>query len=197
MSVPLPLEFLRSASSVSQLPESKAEIALVGRSNVGKSTLINSLANRKKLAKTSKTPGATQLINVYELGEEGSGYWLVDLPGYGYAKMPANVKAKMAKMINEYLEQRDSIRQIIQLFDANVGPTALDLQTLDWLGHIDFTVLLVGTKIDKIKPSQRGKKQRKAAEALGVRSGDIHWVSAQNQSGIETLRSQLHTVLHS
>ena len=88
MSNPLPIRFLQSASRLDQLPNSVLELAIVGRSNVGKSSLINALAHRKKLAKTSKTPGATQLINIYELDPEGSGSWLVDLPGYGFAKAP-------------------------------------------------------------------------------------------------------------
>lgn len=191
MTSPLSLEFLRSASDHSQLPDSIAEVAIIGRSNVGKSSLINALAQRNKLARTSKTPGATQLLNVYEFGEEGSGRWLVDLPGYGYAKMSKGQQQKMASMINDYLTQREMVDAAIALFDANVGPTELDLQTCDWLRHIDLEFMLVGTKVDKIKPSQRGKRQRDAAERLGVKSGDIAWVSADKGTGIPELRSRV------
>ena len=144
---------------------------MIGRSNVGKSSLINALAQRKKLAKTSKTPGATQLLNVYELGDEDSGRWIVDLPGYGYAKISKAQQKKMATMINDYLIERDTLDRAVLLFDANVGPTDLDLQTVDWLRHIELDFVLVGTKVDKIKPSQRGSRQKKSAEksCLGCR----------------------------
>jgi len=191
MSSPLPLRFLRSASDHGQLPEAILELAVVGRSNVGKSSLINALAQRKKLARTSKTPGATQLLNVYEFGDEGSGRWLVDLPGYGFAKLSKAQQQKMANMINDYMLERETLGKAIVLFDANVGPTDLDLQTIDWLRHIELDFVLVGTKVDKIKSSERGKKQRKAAERLGVKSGEIAWVSAEKGTGIPELRARI------
>ncbi|MEM7096382.1 MAG: ribosome biogenesis GTP-binding protein YihA/YsxC [Actinomycetota bacterium] len=195
MSSPLPLRFLRSASEHGQLPESVAEFAIVGRSNVGKSSLINAIAQRKKLARTSKTPGATQLLNVYEFGDEDSGRWLVDLPGYGYAKMSKAQQQTMATMINDYMLERETVDGAIVLIDANVGPTDLDLQTVDWLRHIELDFILVGTKIDKIKSSQRGKKQRTAAEKLGVKSGEISWVSSETGAGIPELRSRVAALL--
>jgi GTP-binding protein len=197
MSGPLPIRFLRSASAHIQLPESELEIAMIGRSNVGKSSLINAIAQRKKLAKTSKTPGATQLLNIYEHGEEDSGRWVVDLPGYGFAKIPKTQQRKMATMINDYLVKRDSLERAMVLIDANVGPTELDLQTVDWLRHIELDFDIVGTKVDKIKPSQRGTKQRKAAEKLGVKSGEIRWVSSEKGTGIPELRARLAYLLTS
>lgn len=191
MSSPLPLRFLRSASRHDQLPESTVEFAVVGRSNVGKSSLINALAQRNKLARTSKTPGATQLLNVYEYGDEGSGRWLVDLPGYGYARMSKGQQQQMADMINDYLTRREFVDGAIVLFDANVGPTELDLQTVEWLRHIDLDFMLVGTKVDKIKSSQRGKRQRDGAATLGVKSGEVSWVSAEKGTGIPDLRARI------
>ena len=191
MGSPLPLRFLRSASDHRQLAESSVELAVVGRSNVGKSSLINALAQRTKLARTSKTPGATQLLNVYEYGDEGSGRWLVDLPGYGYAKMSKAQQQKMATMINDYMLERPTLVGVIALFDANVGPTDLDLQTVEWLRHIELDLMLVGTKVDKIKSSERGKKQRRAAERLDVASGSISWVSAEKGTGIPELRGRV------
>lgn len=195
MSAPLPLRFLRSASAHTQLDDSIAEIAVVGRSNVGKSSLINAVANRNKLAKTSKTPGATQLLNVYEFGDEGSGRWLVDLPGYGFAKMPKNKQRQMATMINDYMIEREPLSHAIVLIDANVGATELDLQTVDWLRHIELDFVIVGTKVDKIKSGERSRKQKKAAEKLHMTPGDIQWVSAEKGTGIPELRSVLANLL--
>jgi GTP-binding protein len=197
MSVPLPLRFLRSASAHTQLDESVTEIAMIGRSNVGKSSLINAIANRNKLAKTSKTPGATQLINIYEFGDEDSDRWLVDLPGYGFAKLSKNRQKQMAAMINDYVLEREPLTHAVVLIDANVGPTSLDLQTIDWLRDIDLDFVVVGTKIDKIKSGDRSKKQKKAAGKLQMASGDICWVSAEKGTGIPELRSVLANLLSS
>ncbi|MBT5757223.1 MAG: ribosome biogenesis GTP-binding protein YsxC [Acidimicrobiaceae bacterium] len=187
---------MRSASAHNQLPESVNEIAIVGRSNVGKSSLINAIANRNKLAKTSKTPGATQLLNIYEFGDEDSGRWLVDLPGYGFAKLSKNRQRAMATMINDYVLEREPLTHAVVLIDANVGPTALDLQTIDWLREIDLAFVVVGTKVDKIKSGDRSKKQKKAAEKLQMTSGDIRWVSAEKGTGIPELRSVLANLLN-
>lgn len=168
---------------------------MVGRSNVGKSSLINALAQRKKLAKTSKTPGATQLLNIYEFGDEDSGRWIVDLPGYGYAKLSKNLLRSMASMINDYVHERETLERVVLLIDANVGPTELDLQTVDWLRDIELEFDIVGTKVDKIKSSQRGRKQQRAAADLGVKSGDIRWVSAEKGTGIPELRVHLAQML--
>jgi len=168
---------------------------MVGRSNVGKSSLINALANRNKLAKTSKTPGATQLLNIYEYDEEDSGRWLVDLPGYGFAKLSKNMQKQMATMINDYIMERETLTHAVTLIDANVGPTELDLQTIDWLRHIELDFIVVGTKIDKVKSSQRSKTQKKAAEKLQMKSGDIRWVSSDKGTGISELRSVIAALL--
>ena len=195
MSAPLQLRFLRSASAHTQLEESHTEIAMVGRSNVGKSSLINAIAHRNRLAKTSKTPGATQLLNIYEFGEEDSGRWIVDLPGYGFAKLSSNRRKEMAKMINDYVEERETLSHAVVLIDALVGPSELDLQTVDWLRHIELDFVIVGTKVDKIKSGQRSKLQKKTAEKLGVSSGQIRWVSAEKGTGIPELRAHLAHLL--
>lgn len=174
-----------------QLPASKVELAMLGRSNVGKSSLINALAHRKSLAKTSKAPGATRLINVYELDPEGSGRWLVDLPGYGYAKAAKSEQKQWARMIEEYLTDRTELLAGILLIDGAIGPTALDLQTIDWLRHIELPYRLVATKADKVKPSKRGARRRELAGKLDVDPEDALWVSATTGTGIPDLRGEL------
>jgi len=168
---------------------------MVGRSNVGKSSLINAIANRNKLAKTSKTPGATQLLNIYEFGDEDSGRWIVDLPGYGFAKLSKNKQRQMSAMINDYMVEREQLSHAVVLIDANVGATELDHQTVDWLRHIDLDFVVVGTKIDKIKSGERSKKQKKAAQRLQMSSGDIHWCSAEKGTGIPEVRGLLASLL--
>ena len=191
MSNPLPIRFLQSASRLDQLPNRTLELAIVGRSNVGKSSLINALAHRKKLAKTSKTPGATQLINVYEFDPEGSGSWLVDLPGYGFAKAPKAEMDRWKKMIEEYLMESDTIGAVILLIDSAVGPTKLDLQTIEWLDHIELPYRFVATKEDKVRSSKRGARKKDLVEKLGVEKKEVLWVSAMTGTGISELRSEI------
>jgi|TARA_B100000902_G_C27302669_1_gene913729 GTP-binding protein len=191
VSNPLPIRFLQSASRLDQLPNRTLELAIVGRSNVGKSSLINALAHRKKLAKTSKTPGATQLINVYEFDPEGSGSWLVDLPGYGFAKAPKAEMDRWKKMIEEYLMESDTLGAVILLIDSAVGPTKLDLQTIEWLDHIELPYRFVATKEDKVRSSKRGARKKDLVEKLGVEKKEVLWVSAMTGTGISELRSEI------
>lgn len=195
MSAPLRLEFLQSAAQLDQLPDSLTEVAFVGRSNVGKSSLINALANRKKLARTSKTPGATRLINVYEQQPPDSGRWLVDLPGYGYANVPNHERQRWASMIEAYLTNSETLDRILLLIDGAVGPTALDLQTADWLTSIGVDYRLVATKADKVKSSKSKARRKDLSERLGVAKGAVHWVSATSGLGIPELRAELAQLL--
>jgi GTP-binding protein len=184
----LQLEFVTSGTRVDQLPDSPAEIAIVGRSNVGKSSLINALANRNQLARVSKTPGRTQLLNLFRLPDGTS---VVDLPGYGYAKVPAAVRKQWAPMIEGYLLGREELRLVVLLLDAEVGPTALDLQTLEWLLSHDVAVELVATKHDKVRPSQRERRKRDLAAKCGREPGDVLWVSASKGVNITLLRDRI------
>jgi GTP-binding protein len=192
---PLPLRFLTSAARVEQLPDATVEIAVVGRSNVGKSSLVNALANRKDLAKTSKTPGATRLLNVFELGDPPPGRWLVDLPGYGYAKVSATERRRWQQMIEGYLTKRPSLRRVLVLVDAEVGPTPLDVQTLEWLGYVGRPLRVVATKADKVGPSKRDARRRDLASRLGVGRADVAWVSAARGIGIAELRTEIAELL--
>lgn len=193
MSKPLQLTFLTSAAKHGQLGESEVELAIAGRSNVGKSSLINALANRNSLAKTSKTPGATRLLNVYELGPEGSGHWLVDLPGFGYAKASKQEQARWAAMIETYLTEREQLGAVLLLVDGLIGPTELDLQSLEWFDHIELPVTIVATKHDKVKPSKRPARKKELAERCGVKPGEVRWVSAAKGTGIPELRSEIRS----
>ena len=195
MSGPLQLEFVTSASKHTQLPASLVEVAVAGRSNVGKSSLLNALANRKNLAKTSKTPGATKLLNVFELQPEGSGKWLVDLPGYGYAKAPKHEQKRWAKMIEDYLIEREHLELVLVLIDGEVGPTALDKQSIEWFRHIGVRIKIVATKHDKVKAAKRGARKKALAEGCGVEQKDVRWVSAAKGVGIPELRAEIHTFL--
>ena len=141
------------------------EIALAGRSNVGKSTLINALINRKSLARTSSQPGKTRTINFYRVEET---LYLVDLPGYGYAKAPRSETASWGKMIETYLSKRETLAGVVLLLDIRHEPTANDKQMLQWLRHYDFPTLVVATKADKVNRSQVPKQLAMIRKSLAL-----------------------------
>ena len=143
---------LESAAGANQFPDLvMPEIAFAGRSNVGKSTLINSLLTRKKLVKTSSTPGKTRLINFFLINEI---FCLVDLPGYGFAKVPAEMRESWRKLIETYLSRRDNLRGVVLIIDIRHGPTAQDRQLKSWLDFHRRPMLVVASKSDKLS---RGK----------------------------------------
>jgi GTP-binding protein len=189
---PLQLSFVKSATKLSQLPTSPAEVAFVGRSNVGKSSLINALANRRQLAHVSNTPGRTQVINLYELP---SGATFVDLPGYGYAAVPGRMRGAWQQMIEGYLLGREELVQIFVLVDGEIGPTKLDVQMLEWLRHESLPHSVVATKMDKVKSSARDRRKRDLAAGCQLERGDIAWVSAAKGDGIAELRGRITTLL--
>ena len=183
---PLAIEFVTSAVDVRVLPLSPAEVAFVGRSNVGKSSLINALANRKQLARVSNTPGRTQLINMFGLP---NGATLVDLPGYGYAAVPGRVKQGWQKMIEGYLLERESLVNVFVLVDGEIGPTKLDVQMLEWLRANGVAHTVVATKHDKVKSAKRQTRKKDLAAGCMLEPGDVVWVSATKGIGIDDLRS--------
>ena len=182
---PLQLKFLSSATRTAQLPDSEAEVAFVGRSNVGKSSLINALANQKQLARVSNTPGRTQLINIFEHVGGGT---VVDLPGYGYAKVPGHVRRDWPEMIEGYLLEREGLEMVFVLVDGAIGPTPLDEQMLAWLRDNDVPHTVVATKTDKVKSSKRPTRRRQLAAGCQLDTGDIVWVSAAKGVNIDQLR---------
>ena len=173
--MPLQLTFVTSAKRQIDLPDSPGEIAIVGRSNVGKSSLINALANRRQLAKVSNTPGRTQLINLFVLP---NGATVVDLPGYGYAAVPGRERATWQAMIEGYLLEREQLALVFVLVDGEIGPTKLDLQMLDWLQANAVPYQIVATKLDKVKPSKLAGRKQQLARACSLEEGDVIWVSA-------------------
>ncbi|HUF97002.1 MAG TPA: ribosome biogenesis GTP-binding protein YihA/YsxC [Ilumatobacter sp.] len=187
---PLQLTFLQSATKTDQLPESPAEVAFVGRSNVGKSSLINALANRKQLARVSNTPGRTQLINIFS---HPSGGTVVDLPGYGYAKVPGKVRREWPAMIEGYLLEREELQMVFVLVDGEIGPTPLDEMMLDWVRDNDVPHTVVATKMDKVKSSKRKTRREQLAAKCKLEQGDIVWASASKNVNIDQLRGLVIT----
>ncbi len=183
--------FVVSESDPARLPFYAAEIAFVGRSNVGKSSLINALL-KKDLAKTSGTPGRTRTINLFSVSPAAA---LVDLPGYGFAKGPAERRAAWSGMIESYLRRRPGLRRVFVLIDAKVGPTALDRSMAEWLGAARLPWSAVATKADQVKPSQSAARRRDAAHALRLRPDEIAWVSAAERLGIDALRAEAAKLL--
>lgn len=190
--MPLQLKFVTSAKRYTDLPPSPAEVAFVGRSNVGKSSLINALANRRQLARVSNTPGRTQLINLFALPSGGT---LVDLPGYGYAAVPGREKAGWQRMIEDYLLEREELELVMVLVDGEIGPTKLDVQMLDWLRENGVPHTVVATKLDKVKPSKLATRKRDLAKAAGLDPGDVMWVSAAKGTGIDALAAHVNGLI--
>lgn len=146
-------EFITSADSRRNwIPGNAPEVAIAGRSNVGKSSLINELTRRKKLAKTSATPGKTQLINFFRID---NGPILVDLPGYGFARVPLALKNKWRSLVEQYLREREVLRGVVVLIDSRRGAKEMDLDLLVWLAKADLPACLVLTKADKLKKRER------------------------------------------
>ncbi len=179
-------EFVISAVSQKQYPQDGlVDIAFAGRSNVGKSSLINMLLNRKKLARTSSVPGKTQTINYYKINEE---YYLVDLPGYGYAKVSKKSQEQWGKIIEGYLTNRQNLLEVIQLVDIRHKPTAQDKQMYEWIKYYGFKGIVVATKLDKLKRSQRNKHINLIRKELRLTKDDILIpVSSTNREGKKEL----------
>lgn len=182
--------FLISAVSKNQYPQGQLpEIAFAGRSNVGKSSLINSLLNRKKLVKVSSNPGKTRTINFFMVNEE---LVLVDLPGYGYAAVSKAEKLKWASMIEEYLINRENLKSVVLLVDIRHKPTSDDKMMYDFIKHYRGRVIVVATKRDKISNNALFKNIKIIKETLGTDERDIIIpYSSENHSGREELWEEM------
>jgi len=185
-----------SAASPSQYPAvGLPEVAFAGRSNVGKSSLINALINRKNFAKTSSTPGLTRLINFYNVNNM---LYLVDLPGYGYAKVSKDEIKKWKNIIDSYLEyDRPQLKLLLHLVDIRHEPTENDILMSKWVkaNSHRFKTLVAATKADKIKKAQINEQIKKISNILGISCEDIIAVSADSRLGIEQLRKRIFEVL--
>lgn len=179
-------EFITSAVKRSQYPEDmRNEIAFVGRSNVGKSSIINALTNRKKLAKVSQTPGKTRLVNFFLINND---FYLVDLPGYGYAKVSKSEKESWGKTIETYLEGREQLKRIVLLVDSRHKPTADDIMMYDWIKHYGYDTVIIATKSDKLKNSEFKKNEKIIKDTLKLREEDkLYFFSSLNKKNSDAL----------
>ena len=179
-------EFVKSAVWPNQFPPATMpEIAFVGRSNVGKSSLINALVGRKSLAKTSNTPGRTQLINFFTVNNS---LFFVDLPGYGFAKVPRSVKKDWGDMIETYLRERQNLALVVFILDVRRDPSADDLSLRDWLDHYRIPYAAILTKADKLSNQQALGRKKLIEKAMGKgASGNTILFSAKTRKGSEEL----------
>lgn len=180
----------------SKLPENiKPEFAFAGKSNVGKSSLINALMNRKSLARTSSQPGKTQTINFYHINEA---FYYVDLPGYGYAKVAQEVKAKWGRMIENYLHHSPMLKCVFLLIDIRHEPSVNDKTMYDWIIHNGYHPIIVATKLDKLKRSQVPKAVKIVREGLGVGPETVIIpFSAETKQGREEIWSMVEAEINS
>ena len=173
--------FVTSATKPSQYPPVELpEIAFAGRSNVGKSSLINTLVNRKRLVKTSSTPGRTQLINFFNINDVVG---FVDLPGYGYARVPVSVRKKWGPMIETFLSKRESIRGVVVIMDIRRTPGTEESDLIHWLAYYDIASILVITKADKLSKNKQAKQVNTIIRALGVSKDEVILFSAKTRLG--------------
>jgi GTP-binding protein len=185
--------FITSAPALSDCPvEGPPEVCFAGRSNVGKSSLINAITNRRKLARTSNTPGKTQQMNYYEIRHGATEpFYLIDLPGFGFAKVPAAVRKQWGRDIREYLQKRDTLRLIIHLVDSRYPPTALDEEFFYWMATNDRPFAVCVTKMDKLSANQSAKATRQVESVLEEMNIDVPVlaVSSDHKVGLDDLQS--------
>jgi len=178
-------KYLKTEADALKLGESETEVSFVGRSNVGKSTLINALCQKKNMAYVSQVPGKTRTINVYEVRR---GRWIVDLPGYGYAIGSKREKEQLGPIIEGYLKSRERLRMIFVIVDAVAGPTKLDIIMIDWLKHYSLPFSIIVNKIDKIGSSKLGQRKKDIVVELIVDTCDVSWISSKKYIGITDLQ---------
>ncbi|MDR3049191.1 MAG: ribosome biogenesis GTP-binding protein YihA/YsxC [Elusimicrobiota bacterium] len=183
-------QFFRAVNDSLTLPQSNIEAIFTGRSNVGKSSVINALCSQKNLARTSKTPGRTRSINVYSIA---MGKWLIDLPGYGFAKVNLKEKNLWQKMIEECILKRQSKKLIYLIIDIFVGPTDLDLDMVFWLKENSVPFKVIANKSDKLNAAAQKEEMRdKLAEIFEIGASNIYIVSAKKKQGFDKLKQDIN-----
>ncbi len=186
-------EFIISAAKPFQYPDKPLpEIAFAGRSNVGKSSLINTLVNRKRLVKTSSTPGRTQLINFFCINQT---LFLVDLPGFGYARVPATVQKKWGPMVETYMVSRTNLQAVTVIMDVRRSPGQEEHNLLTWLKQLGLPPILVLTKTDKLSKTNLKKQQFKISTALGVPALDLILFSSKTRRGKQAVWNVINTII--
>ena len=187
-------ELTISAVRQSQYPEgNKPEFLLCGRSNVGKSSFINSIVERKNIARVSSNPGKTQTLNFYYVNED---FYIVDVPGYGYANVSEEIRQKFGKMIEEYLEHRECLERVFMLIDFRIKPTQDDLLMYNFLNYHNLPVTIVATKVDKVSKNDRDKQIKAINETLNIKEGDnLVLFSSRTRLGKSEIQNQISEIL--
>ena len=187
-------KFLLSQSNFGTFPQQgMQEIAMAGKSNVGKSSLINSLTRNSKLARTSSAPGKTRLINYYAINED---FLLVDLPGYGFAKAPKSEQEKWSQMIEGYLTGSQNLKHVFHLVDIRHTPTKEDQMMIEYLRHYDIPFSVIATKADKLSKAQRSRSIPVICRTLVVQPWEILTYSSEDLTGREALLDKIEAILH-
>ena len=184
--------FFISETKPELLPQSISEVAFVGRSNVGKSSVINAVCKTKNLARTSKTPGRTRAINIFT---PSKGRWIVDLPGYGFARVTEQEKKVWQNMIETYITSRKTLKMIYILIDSYVGPTELDFVMMDWVRKLNKPFKIISNKTDKVSNLNLEKLKDTICEMCEVPKEDVYCVSAKKQTGFGTLINDIGNLL--
>ena len=189
------VELAISAVRQSQYPEdNKPEFLLCGRSNVGKSSFINTIIERKDLARVSSNPGKTQTLNFYHVNES---FYLVDVPGYGYAAVSEEIRQKFGKMIEEYLENRENLERVFLLIDFRMKPTQDDLLMYNFLNYHNLPVTIIATKVDKVSKNDREKQIKMINEELNIKDGDnLVLFSSKTKLGKIEIQNEIEKIVY-
>lgn len=187
-------KFLLSQSEFGKFPQQgMQEIAMAGKSNVGKSSLINSLTRNSKLARTSSAPGKTRLINYYQINDD---FLLVDLPGYGFARAPKSEQQKWSRMIEGFLTGSENLKHVFHLVDIRHEPTQEDVMMTEYLRHFDIPFTVIATKADKLSKAQRSRSIPVICRKLVVQPWEIMTYSSEDLTGRDALLEKIDSILH-